>query len=397
MDNIDIAIYSIILNHHQAPIADALWEETGHRFVFVELEDLNETKGGNMDYSHRPYLLRAWESKEKYNDAMNLARNAPCCIFSGLSALPFQKERLKLGLLSFDMSERWLKQGLLNLFSPTIFKMFCSYYLYGWKHKPLYKLCCSAFAATDHYKLGMYRGKCFRWGYFTRVEKFDVKAARDVSTSNADGTPLMWCARYLTWKHPELPLIVAARLKKDGYRFTLDMYGNGEYELAARKLAESLGITDVAHFIGIKPNNELMHDMRHHDIFLFTSDRNEGWGAVANESLANGCVLVASDAIGSSPYLIKNRVTGFMFKSPDTSSSINNPDAAAINSLYGKVKWLLDNPIEMRKMQRQAVQRMQSLYSPAVAAKRLLALIEHLKNNSKPTFPNGPCSLDIPN
>ena len=55
------------------------------------------------------------------------------------------KERLKLGRLSFDMSERWLKRGIINLFSPSIFKMFLSYHLGGWGHKPLYKLCCSAF------------------------------------------------------------------------------------------------------------------------------------------------------------------------------------------------------------------------------------------------------------
>lgn len=390
-----IIFYSPILNNHQANVADELWELTGHSYCFVELANLQgeHRKGDTHDYSSRPYLLRAWESEEARERAMELARTADVCVFSGVQALPFQRERLKLGLLSFDMSERWLKRGLVNLFSPAIFKMFLAYYLGGWKHKPLYKLCCSAFAAGDHRKLGMYSGRCFKWGYFTRVEKIDVEASRDVSTSNAEATPLMWCARYLMLKHPELPLLMAARLKADGYRFTLDMYGSGEYEPAARRMAESLGVTDVVRFVGNKPNDALLADMRRHSIFLFTSDRNEGWGAVANESMACGCVLVAADAIGSTPYLIKDGVTGLSFRSSRTSCSFDNPDKKALDSLCEKVKWLLDNPDEMSKIRSHSIKQMQELYNPRTAAERLLSLIDCLQKGSETGFTDGPCSI----
>ena len=36
--------------------------------------------------------------------------------------------------------------------------------------------------------------------------------------------------------------------------------------------------------------------MEQADIYLFTSDRNEGWGAVANEAMNSACAMVA-DAI----------------------------------------------------------------------------------------------------
>ena len=388
-----LVFYSIVLNHHQAILADTFHSMLGQNYTFVETASVNDNKGATEDYSSRPYLLRAWESAQAWERAMELARTADVCVFSGVQALPFQRERLKLGLLSFDMSERWLKRGLVNLFSPAIFKMFLAYYLGGWKHKPLYKLCCSAFAAGDHRKLGMYSGRCFKWGYFTRVEKIDVEASRDVSTSNADATPLMWCARYLMLKHPELPLLMAARLKADGYRFTLDMYGSGEYEPAARRMAEKLGITDVVRFVGNKPNDALLADMHRHSIFLFTSDRNEGWGAVANESMACGCVLVAADAIGSTPYLIKDGVTGLSFRSSRTSCSFNNPDKKALDSLCEKVKWLLDNPDEMSKIRSHSIKQMQELYNPRTAAERLLSLIDCLQKGSETGFTNGPCSI----
>ncbi|MBU3814521.1 MAG: glycosyltransferase [Candidatus Bacteroides intestinipullorum] len=388
-----IVFFSIVLNHHQAPISDALWEATKHRFTFVELAYPYDKKGANNDYSQRPYLLQAWQSNSAYSKAMELACTAECCIFSGVLSLPFQKKRMKKGLLSFDMSERWLKRGILNLFSPTILKMFMAYHIGHWNNKPIYKLCCSAFAAQDQYRLGTYQGKCYKWGYFTRVEKIRVEAYPDVSTS--DITPLMWCSRYLKLKHPELPVLMAHRLHNKGYRFTLDLYGSGEYESKTRQLVTKLGLEDVVRIMGAKPNEELLADMRKHSIFLFTSDRNEGWGAVANESMANGCALVASNGIGSAPYLIEDGKTGMLFRSPSTSSSFENPDLFALNSLCEKVEYLLCNPCIMQEIRKCSLSLMQEVWNPKVAAERLLILIDYLYKGQKEKnriYSNGPCS-----
>lgn len=387
-----LVFYSLILNNHQANVADELWEQTGHSYCFVELASLQaeHRKGSTHDYSDRPYLLQAWQSDKDYSKAMELARKAECCVFSGVQALPFQKERMKRGLLSFDMSERWLKRGFLNLFSPAILKMFLAYHISRWRKKPIYKLCCSAFAANDQHKLFSYRGRCYKWGYFTQVENFNVEASSNVSSSNI--APIMWCSRYLMWKHPELPILMAQRLKGKGYRFILDMYGNGKYANTTRQLAKELDVEDVVHFVGVKPNEELLADMKKHNIFLFTSDRNEGWGAVANESMANGCVLVASNAIGSSPYLIKDGETGLLFKSPHTSSTFGKPDMMALDSLCEKVEHLLDNPQEWQKMRQNSVALMQKMWNPRVAAERLLILIDMLQKGKDTPFATGPCS-----
>lgn len=387
-----LVFYSLILNNHQANVADELWKLTGHSYCFVELANLQaeHRKGDSHDYSDRPFLLRAWQSEENYSKAIELAQTAECCVFSGVQALPFQKERMKLGLLSFDMSERWLKRGILNLFSPAILKMFLAYHFGGWSRKPLYKLCCSAFAAADQYKVGTYHGRCYKWGYFTRVEKVDVEALPDVSTLNI--TPLMWCSRYLMWKHPELPILMAYQLKNKGYSFVLDMYGSGEYERLTQQLAKELEVEDVVRFIGAKPNNELLDDMRRHSIFLFTSDRNEGWGAVANESMSNGCVLVASDGIGSSPYLINDGQTGLSFTSPKISSSFDCPDIAALDSLCDKVEYLLANPRKWQDIRNHSTALMQELWNPHIAAERLLTLIDCLQKGKDTPFAEGPCS-----
>ena len=387
-----IVFYSLILNNHQANIADELWELTNHQFCFVELANLQaeHRKGDTRDYTDCPYLLRAWESSQSYAKAMILAREAECCVFSGILALPFQKERLKLGRLSFDMSERWLKRGIINLFSPSIFKMFLSYYLGGWGHKPLYKLCCSAFAAQDQRKLLTFKNKCYKWGYFTKVNNDLSK----ISSRFTDGQffSLMWCSRYLKWKHPELPVMMAARLKRLGYKFSLDMYGRGEYESQTKSLVSKLEVEDVVHFMGTKPNDELLQDMQQHHIFLFTSDQNEGWGAVANESMSNGCVLVASDAIGSVPYLVKPNVSGVLFRAPRVSSGFTSPDLSALDSLCDKVGYLFDHPSKLQDISRSGVKQIQDIWSPQVAAHRLLRLVECLQQGIDSGLEDGPCS-----
>ena len=374
-----LVFYSVVLNQHQAPVADALYELLGNDYCFVELTNIADTKGSTEDFSKRAYMLKAWEMEENHRKALELAVTAECCVF-GPQALEYETARMREGLLSFDMGERWLKKGAANIFSPNLIKWHLNYHFRGWKNKPLYKLCMSAFAAGDHRKLSAFNGKCYKWGYFTRVEKFDVEASRDASTSNADATPLMWCARYLMWKHPELPILLAQRLKQNGYKFHLDMYGTGEIEKHTQKLAVKIDVMDCVTFHGQVSNANVIKAMRQHDIFLFTSDRNEGWGAVANEAMSNGCTLVASDAIGAVPYLVQDGVNGLIFEN-------NNLD-----SLYEKVKFLMENPQSRIMMAKQAYISMSEVWSPQNAAKNLLQLIDDLQNGKETSIENGPCS-----
>ena len=88
-----LVFYSVVLNHHQAPVADEFYKLLGNKYCFVELINLGDRKGATEDYSKRPYLLRAWESSENYSRAMDLARTAECCVFAGNGALPFEKEK----------------------------------------------------------------------------------------------------------------------------------------------------------------------------------------------------------------------------------------------------------------------------------------------------------------
>lgn len=392
-----LVFYSVVLNHHQAPVADEFYWLLGDEYCFVELINLGDMKGATDDYSKRPYLLRAWESTETHERAMELARTAECCVFGGTDALPFEKERMKLGLLSFDMGERWLKKGWKSLASPRLLKWLSAYYIGGWSKKPIYKLCMSAFAAEDHNRLGTFKGKCYKWGYFTQVnlhnenpstgsginhpgESFEPLEPLNLSET-ANFVRLMWCARFIDWKHPELPIHLADRLRKNGISFTLDMYGDGIMREALEQKSNELGLSDCVKFHGNIPNDQIHQAMQEHNIFLFTSDRGEGWGAVANEAMSEGCLLIGSDEIGAVPYLVKDGENGLIFKSRD------------LDSLHEKVVWAIKHTGECLTMRKSAIQSMQNIWSPENAAKSLLRLIDNLKQDRDTPFDDGPCSL----
>ena len=375
-----LVFYSVVLNHHQAPLADELYNLLGDEYCFVELINLRDKKGVADDFSKRPYLISAWESEVNYKRAMELARTAECCVFSSVYALPFEKERMLKGLLSFDMTERWLKKGWKSFLSPRLQKWLLTYYLERWKNKPLYKLCMSAFAAEDHYKMGSFKGKVYKWGYFTRVDK--KIGIRTECIENKNSFKLMWCARFLDWKHPELPIQLMAKFKESAlpYEIRLDMYGDGVLLEKMKQLVRVLDVADYVTFHGNIPNHKIRKAMSEHDIFLFTSDKREGWGAVANEAMSEGCLLIGSDEIGAVPYLIKDGVNGLVFKSK------------SLHSLQEKVLWAIKHKKERLELQQHAIKTMREVWSPVNAANVLIQLIDNLKQGKDTSIDDGPCS-----
>ena len=138
----------------------------------------------------------------------------------------------------------------------------------------------------------------------------------------------------------------------------------------------------MSSFKGNLPNDEILQQMRIHNIFIFTSDRHEGWGAVLNEAMSNGCAVVASNRIGSVPFLLKNKVNGLIFKSGD------------IDSLFSNVKCLMDNPDQVEIYARNAYHTMSTEWSPQNAALSLINLIDVIENENLKQYEkqDGPCS-----
>ena len=153
-------------------------------------------------------------------------------------------------------------------------------------------------------------------------------------------------------------------------------------EAQLKHMADAMDLRECVTFPGSMPPDEVRHHMEQAGIYLFTSDRYEGWGAVLNESMNSGCAVVASHAIGAVPYLMKHKENGLIYKSGD------------VDGLYAHVKYLLDNPDEQERLGRAAYETITGLWNAEVAAQRVITLSEHLLAGEKypDLFEEGPCS-----
>ena len=105
----------------------------------------------------------------------------------------------------------------------------------------------------------MFEGKCFKWGYFTDVK--DFKNDRLKLKQSNESISIMWCSRFIDWKHPELAVELAQKLKVDGYNFQLDMYGDGKMKSTIHKLIDTFELEDYVSLQGSVPNEQIRHTM----------------------------------------------------------------------------------------------------------------------------------------
>lgn len=377
-----IAFFSNYLNHHQTLLSDELYKLTNGDYHFIETMDIPEfrRKIGYKDYSSKPYCVQAWKNAEEAGKADRICKEADVVLFIPSTA-HYGIIAAKSGKICFEVGERWLKKGLVNFLSPRLLKNIWYYYTV-FRKKKVFRLCNSAFAANDVYRMQTYKNRCYKWGYFTEVNDLDIESV--INSRDNGQIKIMWCARFLDWKHPELPVKMASRLNKKGYDFHINMFGDGNCIETTKQLATKLDVNEQISFKGNIPNDEILPSMREHDIFIFTSDKNEGWGAVANEAMSNCCAIVASDMIGSIPFLVKDGENGCIFKSED------------VESLTEKVEWLINNPEDRKRLAINGYHTMKNLWSPTNAAKNLLQLIDDIKKGHDTTILEGPCSKALP-
>ena len=99
------------------------------------------------------------------------------------------------------------------------------------------------------------------------------------------------------------------------------------------------------------------------DIFISTSDRQEGWGAVINEAMNSSCCMIVPAEAGAVPYMIENGYNGYVFKSDDTDELLSCAMQAA---RYPDIR---------KKMGRRAYETVRYTWNARCAADRMVRLI----------------------
>jgi len=374
-----ITFYSNFLNHHQLPFCQAMIKQIGSDFTFVATEAIpgERVTMGYVDMNKAyPFVLRAYDGEGEYEKARQLSLESDVVIV-GDAPNEFVEIRMKDNKLTFRYAERFFKKGIYQrLIPPTRLKIHENYIKYA--DLNYYVLCASAYTAYDLSLCGM-KDNTIKWGYFPEVKVHDLET---LFTNKAKYVvKILWVGRFIDWKRTEDAIEVARQLKENNYPFTMDIIGTGDCEEALKMRVLANDLTDQVSFLGAMSPEKVREHMENADIYLFTSNFKEGWGAVLNEAMNSGCAIIASHAIGSVPFLLKHKENGLIYQSE------NRED------LYQNVVYLMENPSEMEMLGRAAYSTLVDPWNAEISAKRILHLAEQILSEKKIVlYEDGPCS-----
>lgn len=380
-----VTFFSNFLTHHQVPFCLEMQKRYGDGFKFVATMKIVEErlKLGYKDMDHDyDFVVRAYESKESYQEAFDLALHSDIVIMGSTDSDIYIQERLKQDKLTIRYRERIFKEGIVKSFfnKKKREEIYIKHFKYR-KNKNLYIICASAYGANDCAKFNLYKNKVFKWGYFPQNKKHDIDELLEKKEQN--GIPyIVWAGRFIEWKHPEQVVNIAKRLKQEGIKFRVTMLGVGELVEPIKQSIEKEGLTDYIELVGSVSSDKVMDYMEKANIYLFTSDRQEGWGVVLNESMNSGCAVVANKAIGSVPFLIKDGESGIIAQNEE--------------EFYQGVKRLLADKELRMKVSKNAYKTIDEEWNYITAVDNLQKLFDSIMNNKELEVIDGPASKAEP-
>ena len=309
------AFVSNYINHHQIPFCDEMYRILEGEFTFVQTQPMEEERiRMGWHGEARPPYVKCWY--EEPEDCRRLVMDCELVLFGGTDDESYIKERLQTGKPVIRLSERLYKTGQWKAVSPRgLRKKYIDHTRY--RKAPVYLLCAGAYVPSDFHIVRAYPGKMYCWGYFPESRQHDIEnllAVKGWEMKSKKIPYLLWAGRMIDWKHPELALETAEYLKKQGLSFHLEMVGDGELRHQLEEQRMRRGLEEQVSFSGFLPPEEVRRHMEQADIYLFTSDRQEGWGAVANEAMNSGCALVADHMIGAIPWLVSHGENGLVYQ-----------------------------------------------------------------------------------
>lgn len=369
----NVVFLSNYFNHHQKPISEELYKLLGNDYCFIETTSISEWRkqlGWGIDQMPSYVILNDEfnKNKEKYERIICDAD----VLITGAAPTGLLQKRIQEGKLIIKYSERFLRKGIeLHKYPLRWFRLHKN----NPKKKPIFMLCSGAYVSRDYARFGLFKGKCYKWGYFPKTEHYeDVEKVILEKKKNS----IVWVSRFIKLKHPEYPIKLAKKLKKEGYSFEINMIGNGELLEKYQKKVKKEGLSDCVHLLGAMTPEEVRTHMKKSEIFIFTSDKREGWGAVLNEAMNSACVPVSNVRIGATPYLVKHGENGFNY--------------SGINEFYKRVIFLLNNSKQRSLMAKEAYKTILSEWNAENAAKQLLKLVDAITTGKDLEINRGPCS-----
>lgn len=343
----NFVFYTNTVSPHQLPWIRELKRSIGKdacRYIFTDRLASSRTGMGwsesledwiiceNDDYDKSRRTLQSFE--------MMISENRDLDLF---------EQRLKAGKITIYESERWFKPwiAMFRLLKPSYFRM-------AWRFVKLLRISdkllyypMGVHAACDMARLcGLFAGdlRClFRapkldferkpggriylassslqlpatatskskrycldkmrmWGYFVAPSQYLTPHA---PIPNSSTLKVLWVGRLMKCKRVDTIIRAVGGIAQSqspsnsnsNFHIQLDIYGAGQEENSLKKLASKYG--DAIKFHPSVSISEVRKLMREHDVYILSSNGQEGWGAVVSEALEEGMVVLGTRSAGS--------------------------------------------------------------------------------------------------
>lgn len=373
---ISIVFVSNYFNHHEKYLCEELSMHSEVDFKFIQTERMSDERlalGWGVDVSSFPYVICSYSGDNNYQRAIKICEDADVLIL-GSAPYDFVSYRIKNNKLTFYYAERLFRNGIWHLLNPkTLYEVVKRFVIPGRKSN-FYLLAASAYTAIDTARIGAFNNRRFKWGHFIDVGASDKRKSESV-------LQLLWCGRFIRLKHPDYPIRIAKTLSDRSIPFHLDIIGNGPEESKLCELRNKYGLTDKVSILGSMLPAEVRRHMDSADIYMFTSDFNEGWGAVLGEAMSSGCAVVSSHGIGATPFLVKNGENGLIYKT----CSFQSFEREVLKAAYSE---------DLRtRLSQKAIATMINEWNPHIAAQRFVELCKSIMATGRPIYyKSGPLS-----
>ncbi|HOO79162.1 MAG TPA: glycosyltransferase family 4 protein [Lachnospiraceae bacterium] len=373
-----IVFVSNYINHHQLPMSKAIQEENVGEYWFIQTEEMDPERvamGWAINFEDYPFVKCYTREPEL---CKKLILESDAVIFGGVEDESYIETRLALGKLTIRYSERIYKEGQWKFISPRgLLKKYHDHIRY--RNKNVYLLCAGAYVASDFHLIHAYPNKMFTWGYFPQFEEYRVDEIMEWKRQRK-GCNLLWAGRMIDWKHPKDVIPVLQSIKNCEEKIHLTMIGEGECREEIVASVKELGLEEVVTFTGFLPPAKVREYMKQSDVFLFTSDFKEGWGAVLNEAMNSGCAVVASSGIGAVPYLLEHGKNGMVYRNGD------------VEELARYTRQLVEDEKFRELLGVNAYETIRSRWNANNAAKGLVRMIRSALAENPEAMPIGPMS-----
>ncbi len=369
-----IVFLSNFLLHHQTDFCEKLSELCEGMFYFVATTPITEErlKLGYKDYSKSniKYYLDGTDpnNKEKLSTIIDEAD----AVIIGSAPWDLVEKRVNDGKLVFIYSERIAKtfvQVLKAFLRGTLHKRFIK----AGRKQNVRLLCASGFLPKEMKFLHTFKDQMYQWGYYPPLSPECVK-------NSANTVKVLFAGRLIKWKRPIYAVKLAKEIKKRKLNAKVKLVGTGKLEQKLQKFARKNNLLDVVDFEGPMSPDLVRKEMENADVFLFPSNKEEGWGAVLNEAMNSKCAVIASNKIGSVPFMVKDKQNGLIFKD------------GCFSQLFRQFLLLYEDRTLMNRLGKNAYHTVQKEWNGKEAARRLYILTEQINDGFDTPFETGPCS-----